>query len=610
MLLVDGAYSAWNLKNTLEAAAEHLRTGSEAARSSDFDLAEREFDEALGEAQSAALTANHPAPLIGQFLPIVGKDANTVRRLARVAELTSQAGTAAIDAAREMGATDTGLAGSVFSNGIINFEAVRAGHPYIQDIDEWMTDAVELINDSPSPRFGPVVTALEEAKDRVPSASATAHKADILFEALPGLFAEDGSRTYLLIFQAPSDQRGGGGGIIGLYGILEANAGRIELTHLGSPYDEGLSPTRLPRSAVPDWYARSYGWAAALTEWQSVNLSPHFPVVSEVLLKMYEKETGDVLNGVVSLDPVAFAELTKATGPLEGSGMDQVVTPENAVDVLARDVYTTFNNDNTSQNEYLQSVMQNFWTKFSSGDVEPVALAEAFAEATRTQHFKMYVRGEGAEALVRLGTTADYTMFDPNVQMVFNENVAGNKIDYFLHRTVHTEVQLRSDGSADVTATALMENRAPNGPPSLLIGPGFKTDPVALNAMYINFLMPDGAQLESFTTNDRKRRGFRLREEDHPIISEIMLIKAGESGTASVTYRVPEAAEIQGSDGTYEMTLWPQTTINPDRFELTVNPPYGYRFTRNEGVAPNQASFKSTGLLDEPRTVRLEFEPR
>ena len=611
LLAIDGAYAAWNLKRTLEAAADHLRIGSEAARSSEFETAEREFADALGESESAVLSSLHPGALVSQFMPVVGSDARTVRRLARVAELTSKAGVSATVAARKMGATDTGLAGSVLSGGQVDFQAIKAGHPYLEEIDALMADAAELVIDSPTPRFGPVITALNEARERIPSASSAAHKANVLFESLPTLFAEGGSRRYLLIFQAPSDQRGGGGGIIGLYGILEASDGHIQLTHLGSPYDEGLSPTRLPRSEVPDWYARSYSWAAALTDWQSVNISPHFPVVSETLLKMYEQETGDSLDGVLSLDPVAFAELTKATGPLEGSGMDVVVTPENAVDVLARDVYTNFSDDNLSQNEFLKSIMENFWGKFSSGAVEPVAIAEAFAEAARTQHFRMYVRDDkGLSALTRLGVTGDYTDQGPNVQMVFNENVAGNKVDYFLHRSVDTQVRLKPDGSAEVKTTVSLQNKAPKGPPSLLLGPGFKTDPVGLNAMYINVLMPSGARIDTFSINGKQRRGLRLKEEDRPIVSEIILVKAGETGVAETTYEVPDAAEIVDGKGSFRMTLWPQATINPDRFTLSVLPPYGYEFADSEGVGANGASFKETGMLDEPTSVSLQLEAR
>ncbi len=611
LLSIDAAYAAWNLQSTLRAAADHLRAGSEAARDSDFPQAESEFDQALDEAESAVLTSHHPAPFVAQFLPYVNRDARAVRDLARVGELTSRAGVAAVDAAEQMGASDQGLAGSVFSNGQIDFAAADQGHPFIKEIDALMADAAEIVVDGPTPRFGPVKTAMDEAQDRIPSASETAHKANVFFDALPGLFAQEGVRDYLLIFQAPSDQRGGSGGIIGLYGVLEARAGRVELVELGSPYEEGLSPTRLARSQVPDWYARSYSWAAALREWQSVNISPHFPVVSEVLLAMYEKETGDRLDGVVSLDPVAFAELTKATGPLEGEGMDVTVDSSNAVDVLARDVYTVFNNDNNSQNQYLQAIMTNFWERFSSGNVEPVELAEAFGEAARTQHFKMYVTdAEDGAALDELDTSADYTEHDPNVQMVFNENVAGNKVDYFLHRTVETTVRVKEDGSAEVTATATLNNKAPTGPPSLLLGPGFKTDPIGLNAMYINFLLPDNSQIEQFLINDRRLRPLKLREEDHPIASEIVLVEAGETGTTSITYTVPEAAEIEDGEGSLEWTLWPQTTINPDRYELTINPPYGYRIEGTEGVSPNEAALEASGALDQPRTFTANFEER
>ena len=611
-LAADAVYAALQLRASLQAAADHLEAGSVAARESDFATAKAEFGQALEEASSAVSTTNHPSPLIATILPIVGPDARAVRNLSRAGKLSAEAGVQAVEAAESMGASENGLAGSVFSNGRIDFDAVGAGGPFIDRIDGLMAEAADLVRDSPQPSFDPVVTALDQARDHIPSASETAHKANVLFGALPGLFGQEGARRYLLLFQAPSDQRGGGGGLIGLYGLLEADEGRMELVHLGSPYDEGLSPSPLEKSEVPDWFARSYSWASALRDWQSVNISPHFPVVSEALLTMYEKKTGDRLDGVVSMDPVAFAELTKATGPLQGEGMDVTVTPENAVDVLARDVYTTFNNDNNSQNKYLQGVMNDFWTRFSSGQIDAIAAGGAFAEAARTQHFRMYATDEeDLGALDQLGTTGNYTRYDPNVQMVFNENIAYTKVDYFLHRHVATEIRLQENGDAEVTATATLDNRAPEGPPSALIGPGFKSDPIGLNSMYINFLMPNDSQIQSFNIGDRTIRPIRLREEDHLIASEIANIEAGEVGTASITYLVPKAFDAaEEEDARFTFTLWPQATVNPDTFDLAIIPPYGFEVAPGSQVDANGARMDASGTLDEPITFSVSVVPR
>lgn len=606
ILVLDGLYCAWAFYSSLNGAKTHLEAGSTAAREGEFELARQEFDNAVAEADSAVLTSKHPGALLGGFVPKIGNDVRAVRSLAKVTQLTSQAGVAAADAATAMGASKGSLAGSVFSNGQINFEAVTAGHPYIQTIDRLVADAVTELRDIPPPGLETVKSALDDARGRLPGASEAAHKANVLFDALPTLFAQGEQRRYLLIFQAPSDQRGGSGGIIGLYGILEATDGRMELAHLGSPYEEGLSPTPLDRTEVPDWYAKSYGWAAGLKEWQSVTLSPNFPVVSQVLLKMYEKRTGEILDGVLALDPVAFAELTRATGPLAGEGLDTEVNSENAVDVLARDVYLAYGNDQLSQNDYLESVMLNFWEKFSSGQVDAVELGEALAETARTQHLKWWVTDPaGQQALAEIGTTADYTQADPNVQIVFNENVAGNKIDYYLHRTVNTDIQLKPNGDAEITTTAVLENQSPKGPPSLLIGPGFKTDPPGLNRMFINFLLPNNAEIDRFEIKEEKKSFFRLREEDHPIASEIVLVKAGETETASISYTLPGAVKLSDEGGRFDFTLWPHTTINPDRFNLTVSPPYGYRL-RGEPAS----GFEATGTLDESHSFRFDLEAR
>jgi Protein of unknown function (DUF4012) len=607
VLLLDGLYCAWSLYSSLNGSRTHLEAGSAAAREGNFALARQEFDDALGEADSASLTSRHPSALLGGFVPGIGNDVRAVRSLARVARLTSLSGVAAADAADAMGAGNGSLAGSVFSNGQINFDAVREGHPYIKEIDGLVAEAVDEIQGVAPPSLETVKAALAEARERLPGASEAAHKTNILFDALPGLFAQEGQRKYLLLFQAPSDQRGGSGGIIGLYGILEATNGRMELAHIGSPYEEKLSPTPLERSEVPDWYAKSYGWAAGLRDWQSVTLSPHFPVVSQVLLTMYEKKTGERLDGVLALDPVAFAELTKATGPLQGEGIETEVNSDNAVDVLARDVYLTYGNDQLSQNDYLETVMMSFWEKFSSGNVDAVALGEALGEAARTHHLKWWVADpNGEEALNQIGTTANYTTADPNVQMVFNENVAGNKIDYFLHRTVNTDIELKENGDAEITTTAVLENRSPKGPPSLLIGPGFKTDPPGLNAMYINFLLPDNAEIDRFEIKEEKKSFFRLREEDHPIASEIVLVHAGQTETASVAYTVENAVEFTEEGGRFEFTMWPHTTINPDRFNLNVSPPYGYSLTQ----ANSSADFQLEGTLDEPQSFNLDLTAR
>lgn len=611
LLVIDAAYAAFKLRGALDSARQHLEAGSEAARQFNLVLATQEFQAGLGAAESAVLTSKHPAPLLAEHFPVVGPDVDVVRRLAKVAELSASAGLSATEAAQRMNASES-LAGAIFSNGQIQFDTIDKGHPQIKEVDGFMSEAAGLVLEAPDPRFGPIKTALDEALARIPSAGETAHKANVLFEALPELFGQGKSLRYLLLFQAPSDQRGGAGGLIGLYGILNATDGRIELAHIGSPYEEGLSPTRLSSTSVPDWYARSYGWGAALTEWQSVTLTANFPVMSQVLLKMYEKETGQQLDGVMAMDPVALAELSKSTGPLSIAEDREPISSGNAVDVLARQVYVEFGDDQLSQNTYLQAVMKDFWAKFSEGNLDPVSLGEGLDAATQGQHFRIWHRDPSTQRqLTTLEAAGDYRAGGPNVQMVFNENAAGNKVDFFLKRSIDSSVTLEDDGSASVATEVSLANSAPEGPPSLLLGPAFSGDPPGLNAMFINFLLPEHATVTEFRLKDQPKQPFRMREGNRPIVSEVILVEAGETETASVAYEFEGAVDLQNDDPSFNYTLWPQQTINPDEYRLTVKAPYGYRLESDSGVLDAGATtLELSGTLNQPVTIQINLETR
>jgi hypothetical protein len=72
-----------------------------------------------------------------------------------------------------------------------------------------------------------------------------------------------------------------------------------------------------------DRYARMLG----VSNFSNVNLDPDLPSVARVALDLYELQTGDVLDGMVLLDPLGLQRLLEATG-------DRLPVPERVGELL------------------------------------------------------------------------------------------------------------------------------------------------------------------------------------------------------------------------------------------------------------------------------------
>jgi len=50
---------------------------------------------------------------------------------------------------------------------------------------------------------------------------------------------------------------------------------------------------------------------------QDVNLTPDFPTAASTAQAMWERKTGQRVDGVISIDPIALSYILEATGPVK-----------------------------------------------------------------------------------------------------------------------------------------------------------------------------------------------------------------------------------------------------------------------------------------------------
>jgi hypothetical protein len=308
------------------------------------------------------------------------------------------------------------------------------------------------------------------------------------------------------------------------------------------------------------------------------------------------------------MDPFVVADLTRGTGPIVGEGLETEVGPDNAADVLLKDIYVEFERREDEQNAYLRSLVDALWDKLATGEVDGTELIKGMAHAIRTQHLKMYSRTETEQlALERAGLSGDPAHHGPNVQMVFHNNLSATKVDYFLERTQSINVVVGEDGSARILTTVQLFNDAPRGELDVLKETDLNELPAGLNRMGLFFMLPEGAVIDQFFTGAVTNTYFDGMEGGvYPIAWKVLEAQVQETIQVAVSYTIEDFVTIKNGRASLRFTVLPQVLVRPDALDVTVSAPSGYRIGPVSG-AGSVDPFRFEGQLNSPRTFALRI---
>lgn len=588
LLVADGAYVAARLR-ALPSVPDRLSDAITALKNEQLTTAEEHFSAALDDARPGSNATRHPAFLLAEILPVIGDDVDAVGRLARVAAAGAEAGLTAAREVNDVIGVNGTLTSALYSDGRLDVATVESLRQVLGLVGSTLIRSTTELAGA-RPNNSRIKEAVEVSTVEMEGALEQVQRATAGLTLANGVMGGEGEQRYLLVFQSLSEARATGG-IVGFYGVLTSQAGQSALSDVGPPPRPG--PGRTIDPSAPDWYVDSYEPFGALQDWRQANLSADFPSVASTFLDLHASRTGDRLDGVVSIDPSVVEALVRATGPISGQGTDLIVNKANARKVLLHDVYLAFEEED-AQNAWLASVIEEAWNRLRSQDLDTAELVDGLAEALRQKHVQLYsVDDELQESAIELGVAGDYPE-DDAVQMVWTNSLAANKVDYFLRRSVETEVRLDEQGRAEVTVDIEISNLAPPGPPSVLLGPAFPTDPVGMNRMYLNLLIPPDAKVRRYQTGTETTFLESAQEDRFTRIWDVLEVPAGQTREVRVVY-TSEAFETD--TGGFRITLLPQPLVVPETHTLTVYAPTGSRF------ADGEATIGFAGPLAQNRVI-------
>jgi hypothetical protein len=290
------------------------------------------------------------------------------------------------------------------------------------------------------------------------------------------LLGYDRPRKYFIAVQNNAESRATGG-YIANYGILVADKGHVTLPEFRrtSEFDAKGAPHR--ELHAPKDYKKRYSRFDVSREWTNVNMSPDLPTVARVMADQYKQFSGTTVDGVIAVDPIALAHLLRLTGPVRVAGWPTPISADNVVKITLHDEYIAFDNQIDNRIDFLGRVAKTVFDRLTNGGLTDLVKAgRVVHDATASRHLQFWAADRRAQDFFTATHTAGAVgALRGDALMVTTQNAAGNKLDYYLHRTIAYEAAVARDGAkrrVEAMVTVTLRNDAPaKGEPKYVIGP-------------------------------------------------------------------------------------------------------------------------------------------
>lgn len=530
-----------------------------------------------------------PARVV-DVVPIAAQNAAALRALAGAGEQVATAATAVTTGPGDLRVAEGRIDLNVIDDAALNVRQARGS------VNEAIADLRATRSRSLLP---PIAEGNHELHARLADAGPTLALIERALEHLPPMLGGSRPRRYLLALQSPSESRAAGG-IIGSFGVLEASGGQLELIRTGS-VDETLNDAGEPASRTVegvDQFMARYGRFQPLQTWQNLSLTPDWPTVGAVAHQLFPQSGGQPIDGVIGLDPFALAGLLNATGPVDVPPWPVPITADNAVSVLMHEQYLFF--PNPERREFVADVTAAVFERLTGEGASLRAMALALAESAERRNVQLWSADAEEEELFRdIGADGGFPEETDAADLVsvINQNSSGNKIDWFLHRTISYEANFDPVlGRVDSKLRVELRNDAPSrGLPHYVIGGAgplpTRTDP-GENRTWLNVYSP--LSLQAATVNGQPLEMERAGELGHQVYSAFVVIPP--KSTLTVELDLSGLVDPQGSS--YRALVRSQVLPNPDKVSVTATFPEGWEA---EGKAVEEL------ILEQDRVLRFGF---
>ena len=348
--------------------------------------------------------------------------------------------------------------------------------------------------------------------------------------------------SHYLVFAANNAEMRAGSGMFLSVGVLTIENGTFSLSDMTSTADLTLPPGAVP---ITGDFAARWGWTHPNEEWRNLAMTPRFDASAELAVEMWKYRTGQDVDGVLAIDPVALQSLLRATGPVDVEGT--TVTADSVLQDVFLDQYRSTGDDiaNAARRERLGTIARATVDALDRGGWDTVVLIDQLRTAAQGRHVLAWSHDAKQERGWE-GIGIDGELSDDSVLLAVL-NRGGNKLDQFLHVTSRLELDPRPSGTV-VTIHATLGNETPPDLPRYVAGP------------YPGRDYPSGTYVGIFSIDVPGSAGAVTIDDGAPLVA------AGPDGPAQVV-----ATDVSLAPGA-RRELVVRFTLPPGLRRMTVEP--------------------------------------
>jgi hypothetical protein len=428
------------LGTTAQAISSHLEAASKLAPTLKNEILRRDAAAAARTAgelnrhtAQARQATNDPLWTLAGGLPWIGQNFQAVSTIAMSADdVAAQGVVPVVNVVRSLDWNELAP-----NDKAVDLAPLKAAEPKLSAAAYVVNQSSERLDNLDGEVLAPQIAApLAAAREQLSLLQESLVAASDTAKVVPDMMGATQKRNYLLLIQNNAESRASGG-IPGALAVLEVDKGRLALVSQTSATDLGtMSPV------VPIDPEQQLIYSARVGKFmQDVNLTPDFPTSAKTALAMWEQKTGDRLDGVISIDPIALSYLLTATGPVElepelqqliGPGLPTELTGGNVVKTLLSDVYLEIA-DPKLQDVYFAGVAKELFSSLSTGKGDASKLLDGIsrgADEGRIMVWSAHQQEQSVISKYAVGRTITGPSKSPAQFGVYFNDGTGAKMDY------------------------------------------------------------------------------------------------------------------------------------------------------------------------------------
>ncbi|MFA5157827.1 MAG: DUF4012 domain-containing protein [Patescibacteria group bacterium] len=410
-----------------------------------------------------------------------------------------------------------------------------------------------------------------------------------------------GKKSYLILFLNNTELRFGGG-FIGSFARLDLENGKATALD----FETNIYKLDQAYSSRGDKELNPPEFEGSTKSMRESNYYPDFAESSQSVIDIYQKESGNRVDGVFALDTTFFRELLKVTGPIEMPEYNLTINEKNFLSDVQYQVEIAYfqNQENKKENQpkkILADMMPKLVEKLMAGSQTEKGLAGIISAAIREKHLLFYFRNNKVEELVSAvnagGTiknvTGDYVY-------VANANIGGAKSSLNVAETIDQEIAINSVGKVE---EKLVISRKHNGSYNW---------PDSLNRNFVKVHLPLSTQINSIVCSDAGSDGpgadkTAKIKNGKSVVAYWQSTAPGEKSSTEIKYL--REIKISPSDETftYPLTIQKQPGVESFNWNLKLAYPEGWKPENVEGYdSVNRVIYLSETIRNDA-TFTLRF---